>query len=836
MVGPTGSQKQSLGKLTRRPALRAALLLCAGILLHSCVPLRPGLVLFAIGVLIFLSALTLGHRIISTALIAITVVLLGIGLAQRENFQFSPNDIGLFATDEQHLTELEVRLIDDPRISAGSPMEQRNLPPKQIATADVKRIKTWNGWIDATGRLPIELNEINPSLQAGQTLRVLGMLQRPRAAMNPGEFNWAAYYRQQRILASFTVRRAGNVHVISDPGQPWFDWLRSKARHLLASGFSDAQASDFALLDAMLLGDRDPAVRDIEPLFQQTGMAYQLSVSGLHIGLFAAIVFWLCRSARLGPKTILAMTTGFVLFYASISLPSHSGIRTAILTIAIATAFLSGRSTDRLQVLSLAAIAMLIWHPMDLYSAGYHLSFAVVIAYALLLPPLREWIKNRDPDAVAKARNAGKTPAQELKEAALVWIMRCAQLSAIAWLATLPLVVYHFGSASSWSIAGSLLLFPLVVLSLLAAALKIFLTLLWPVAAREWAIITDGPIHLLVRGVLLLSRIPASSVSLPTPPLGLLCVYYLLLFAPLLPHRFWLVGRRRWIVRLAPLLGVALIFGSWAQRLRQTGQDEVKLTLLSIGAGQSAVVELPGGHAIMIDAGSTTVSDVAQKVIEPFFRAEGQGRLDEIFLSHGDFDHISATGELATAYGVRQVLTSHHFRKNAVGNMPDQLLLEELDKLNRPPREIAQGDHIDLGSGAAIDVLWPPAVADLNSNNAGLVLRLTYAGRSMLFPADIQDPAFIGVLKKPAALRSDVLVAPHHGSSEDLTPAFLAAVKPQIILSSNFWRLTSKQKRFETMIGQMPLYRTPECGAITVTIHKDGTYEVATFVSGAKPR
>ena len=150
--------------------------------------------------------------------------------------------------------------------------------------------------------------------------------------------------------------------------------------------------------------------------------------------------------------------------------------------------------------------------------------------------------------------------------------------------------------------------------------------------------------------------------------------------------------------------------------------------------------------------------------------------------------------------------------------------------MNRTPIQISLGDHFDLGHGTAVDVLWPPKDGDLNSNNAGLVLRLSYAGRSILFPADIQDPAFVGVLKNASALKSDVLVAPHHGSSEDLTPAFLAAVHPDMILSSNFGRLTNKQKRFETMIGKTPLYRTPECGAIAVTIHRDGTISVATFV------
>jgi competence protein ComEC len=530
--------------------------------------------------------------------------------------------------------------------------------------------------------------------------------------------------------------------------------------------------------------------------------------------------------------------TAFVLLYAGISQPSHSAIRSAILSMIVATALLNSRSVDRLQLLSLGAILMLLWHPLDLYSAGFHLSFAVVFAFVFLVPEIRHLFQSwRNPDEVALQGSRSDSLPKQIRTAVVNWGSRCIQFAVIAWLITLPLVVYNFGHASSWSILGSLLTLPIVLLSLLAGAIKILLTLLWPIAAGKWAILCGSPAHLLLYTVYVLGRLPGSSVALPAPSIGLIVVYYLLLFAPLLPYRWGMVGRRRWILRLAPLIGVASIFLlQFSTIASPMVSADLRVTLLSLGAGQCAVVEAPGGHPILIDAGSTTVTDVAQKIVEPFLQAEGEQQVDEIFLSHGDFDHISAAGEITSANNVRQVLTSFHFRKNAVGNVPDQILLEELEKLNRSPREIARGDHFDLGSGAAIDVLWPPKVADLNSNNAGLVLRLTYAGRSVLFPADIQDPGFTGVLQNANALKSDILIAAHHGSSENLTPPFLAAVHPQIILSSNFWRLTSKQKRFESMIGHTPLYRTPECGAITVTIHKDGTLSIDTFVKGVKPK
>jgi competence protein ComEC len=828
-----GTATQSLGRLTRRPAVSFALLLLTGILLHQSVPVHPNVILIASAGIAIFAGLTIRWRYLSSGLLCVLVTLLGIALAQREHYQFAPNDIALFATDEPHLTEIEARVIDDPQIVAGPVNAQRLLPPKQITTADVLRIKTWNGWIAATGRLPVQINQPNPALQGGQTVRMLGMLQRPRAAMNPGEFDWAAYYRQQRILASFTVNRVGNVHVISSATWSPIGWLRNKTRHLLATGFTAAHAKDYALLDAMVLGNRDPELRDIQDEFKQTGMGYQLSVSGLHIALLASAVFWLCRKARLRPRYILAATTGFVLLYAAISLPSHSGTRAAILCVVIAAATLLGRPMDRVQMLSLAVLAMLLWHPMDLYSVGFHLSFAVAIAFLFLLPRVMDWLRSRrDIDELAKPIRQRPT----LLHRFLSSVGRYFLYGAVAWLATLPLVAFHFGSASAWAILGSLVLFPVVVIALFGGVFKILLSLFWPALGNAWAAAAGWPVQLMQWGVHQLTRLPGSAIALPTPPVWLVIIYYLLLCAPLLPYWSIFTGRKRWVLRLAPLAGVAAIL-SLAFIPQNTAQSsDLRITLLSLGAGQCAVVELPGGRVALIDAGSSTVTDVAVKLIEPFLRAHGEQQVDEMFLSHGDFDHISAAGEIATACGVNKVFTSFHFIRNSFGNVPDQMLLDELEKLNHPPTEIAIGDHFDLGGGAVVDVLWPPKDGLWNSNNAGLVLRLAYAGRSVLFPADIQDPAFTGVLKVAAALKSDVLVAPHHGSSEDLTPAFLAAVHPQIVLSSNFWRLTSKQKRFETMIDHTPLYRTPECGAITVTITKDGVLSISTFVKGATPK
>jgi beta-lactamase superfamily II metal-dependent hydrolase len=75
-----------------------------------------------------------------------------------------------------------------------------------------------------------------------------------------------------------------------------------------------------------------------------------------------------------------------------------------------------------------------------------------------------------------------------------------------------------------------------------------------------------------------------------------------------------------------------------------------------------------------------------------------------------------------------------------------------------------------------------------------------------------------------------VLIAPHHGSSETSTAAFLAAADPLYIVSSNDRTLTQKQRLFDKLVAKRPLFRTNQCGAVTITIARDGGLTVKPFV------
>ena len=533
MSAPTPPSR-SLGALARRPAFPLILLFITGILLHQSIPAKPQILLITIAATAIASGLTLRRQHLSTLLLGTAIILCGIAIAAREQFQYPSNHIALFSSDEPRLAQVELRLLDEPPITTPSFGQGRPQTSKPTIPAEVLRIKTRSGWIPTTGQTELRIDQNDPSLNINQTVRALGMLERPAPADNPGQFDFAAYYRQQRILTTLTVTRLGNIQILTDPGPTPLQWLREKSRHLLAAGFTFNHLIDHAMLQAMLLGDRDPRLSPLHDEFERTGMAFQLSVSGVHIAILAAVVFWLCRTARFRPRWTLLITTTFVLIYATVAPPSYSGVRWAILFAAVAIASLTRQRTDRLQMLSLAVFAMLLWHPFDLYSAGFQLSMAVVLALALLFQRLHDYtLSLRDPDMVIAMMGTQPTPFQVQRTKFVGWLFFMTGFAVIDWLAALPLLAYHFGQINLWMILFTVILFPIALVALLAGALKILLTALLPSAATSWALAAGWPIEFMRHLVNLFAKLPGEAIT-RTAPLWLIFVYYALLLTPLL--------------------------------------------------------------------------------------------------------------------------------------------------------------------------------------------------------------------------------------------------------------------------------------------------------------
>lgn len=822
--------RRPLGLVAGRPLVGVAIALIVGIAIHSVVPLIVPLWLGIATTFIALAMLSRNKPALATGLIHLATISSGVAIAQLEASHYPREHIAHFTGELRRLAQVEMRIVDPPRIYAPSFGQAYPMPPRQTTIAEVTAIRSWDDWKPASGRMLVQIAQPNPRLRQGQIVRAWGMLDRPAPAMNPGQFDWAAYYRQQRVLASLHIPHANNLVIVDERSISLTDRWRAWTRDRLASGFTERQSLDHALLRALVLGDSDPELRDVQEQFRATGTSHHLAISGMHIAVMGGVIFILARLLRASPRVAWAIALVFVIAYGVAALPSPPVVRSVLLWCVIGVAILARRGIDFLQMLALTLVAMLLYQPLDLFNAGFQLSFGIVIGLIVLTSSV--------------ARLFGGTREPQVEGGLTRWSLRAAAYidrqiilvlasGIVAWLVSVPIIASQFTQLNPYALGGSILLAPIVFVALIGGVLKIVLSALWPALDGAWAWVAQQPMVWMRGTVDWLSRLPGTDVPMPAPPWWMIVIFYVTLV--LMCVRWQRPGVRALTILTHVCALIALLVIPFQMRITQTSfAGELRVTMLAVGAGQCAVVEPPSGRVTLLDAGSLSLADPLRRAVAPFLRERGITSIDTIAVSHANSDHFSAVAELVESYGAREVLTAANFSDELAGNVLGAETLASLKRAERPPRTALPGDIVPLGTSTSLEVLWPPDERELKSNDQSLVVRLTHAGTSILFTGDIQDDAMKRLLRTPEKLRSDILVAPHHGSAEATTRAFIEAVAPKKIVASNDRTLTGKQLDFDRIAAGRDFLRTHDSGAIIIRIRSDGSYSVEPYVKKVK--
>ncbi len=203
--------------------------------------------------------------------------------------------------------------------------------------------------------------------------------------------------------------------------------------------------------------------------------------------------------------------------------------------------------------------------------------------------------------------------------------------------------------------------------------------------------------------------------------------------------------------------------------------------------------------------------------------------VDAVFVSHANLDHFSAVSDIAESGSLGALYVTPMFAGHSKSNYPAAMMLRKLGDKRVPVNTTVAGQSIALDGVTNLELLWPSASdAALSANNTSQVMRLTCHGRSILFTGDIQQPALERLARQKVP--ADVLIAPHHGSSESATKAFVAATGAKWILASNDRTLSRKQVEFDAMVEGTAFLRTHKSGAITVRVGRNGDLKVTPFL------
>jgi competence protein ComEC len=289
----------------------------------------------------------------------------------------------------------------------------------------------------------------------GDHILVAGRASVPAGPVNPGEFDQAAYLAGQGIGMTMSASRASAIYIVEHGDLTWIERVVLPIRHA-AQRFADrfVRGEEGDIVRALLVGERDYIDPETRRSFMLTGTIHVLSVSGLHVGVIALVLFvavsWL-RDRRMQ----FAAFAILLALYTVVAGAGPSILRASIMAAAFMLARVAGRIARPLNTLGVAFIAILAFNPVQLFDIGFQLSFASVAGITMLYGPAERAVVAWLPPAAL--RGPGRAIAQ------LVILSICAQLF------TLPLVLHHFGYLSVVSILVNMPVVPLYSIALGAA-------------------------------------------------------------------------------------------------------------------------------------------------------------------------------------------------------------------------------------------------------------------------------------------------------------------------------------------------------------------------------
>jgi competence protein ComEC len=589
-----------------------------------------------------------------------------------------------------------------------------------------------------------------PPVHAGERWQLTVRLRSPHSASNPHGFDRERWWWEQGIGAVGYVRDGPRDAPAErlDPAPVYrVDRWREVVRDRIAHRLDDPRTA--GVLAALVVGDQSAIETDDWNLFRITGVAHLVSISGLHVTLFAWVamqfvgVLWR-RLSRWWPAMALRLPAqqaagwgGLLLacvyaVFAGWGVPAQ---RTVLMLSIFLGLRMLGRQWPWPHVWGLALAVVLWLDPWAWLQAGFWLSFVAVAILFSALPQVRS--ESDRPTPPPAWRRAPAMLGKLLKEQSVVT------------LALAPLSLLLFGQVSVVGLLANLLAIPWVTLVLTPLALLgVAVPWLWDGAALAT--------QALMAWLDVLAQWPWAAVYRAVPPLWMGVVAAMGAWLLVMP---W-----PWMLRMAGLLAVWPVL-AWTPARPAPGEFEV--LALDVGQG-SAVLVRTASHSLLFDTGPRygANADAGRSIVVPVLRAMGESP-DAVVVSHRDSDHAGGAGSVRAAW-------------------PDA---RWLDSYGKNPSERCMAGQGWRWDGVAFDVLHPEpedyderGVGRLSSNAMSCTLIIRNERQAAWLSGDLDAARETRLALQQPELRADLLIAPHHGSRTSSSPVLLNTLQPQWVL------------------------------------------------------
>ncbi len=531
------------------------------------------------------------------------------------------------ATDEPTLTRLQAIVRSEPRAIVS---EQRNAfvafpsTPRVGFLAQAQALTAAGGSTPLTGLIDVTVATDQLDLATGATVELSGELERPSPPMNPGEVDWRRWNALRGVHARLRVRDDAHCRVLKPARRNWRDSLTWQTPDSEAIDTETSDETARRLLDVVVLGRRSEAGRELNRRFAEAGVAHYLAASGFHVGVVAGAAWLLGRAVLRSRRSAAVVVAGVLLLYAFIADPNAPVLRAASMGLLAVVAVFLNRPMSIVNWLALAASGIVLWTPLALFQPSFQLSF-VVVAALLAVTPLVLRFRWRDEWRDMSETRDVHGYAALARRRARQWVSGAAVVSVVAWLASAPLSLWHFGAISWFGALNSILLAPLVaVLAPLGLAATLLRTIVPPAAPVADLVVPLAEV--LVSAAAGLQSLGGYARMAPPPVWLLVATYALAAVAVALLRRWRTPGgsdanapvraRLVWLTLGVSLTTIGGLWGGWLLTPGVGARAGLELYVLSVGDGQAVIARGANGNVVVCDAGARANRDAGEVVLD----------------------------------------------------------------------------------------------------------------------------------------------------------------------------------------------------------------------------
>lgn len=617
---------------------------------------------------------------------------------------------------------------------------------------------------------------------------ITGEVSIPKERSNPGTFDYRRYLKSIGIRCIITAENIENVKKAGGIAA-----LLKSAKCRTADIFESALGDDSAVVMGLLFGETSGIDENIIETFRRGGTAHVLAVSGLHLGLLYSFLCRFKRKKRSIPADIaivLALSA-----YTALAGFTASVVRACLMIFIHIAGNHLNRRYDLISSTCVSMIIILAVNPMQIYSAGFQMSFLAVITLGIMIPLIQKKIKG------------------------ILLPMIAVQTGMV------PYTMYVFNYVSLTSVISNIPVY-FIAAAMIPAGISVIAFCWLPVIAKPAAMITGLFVKLLLWCNDFTYMGGVFTFDVASPSVIFLAVYYIFIFY-MCSEAGQIALIRRNYKKIAAVFAAAVICGAGCSVYLSDGFEKTDMVFVDVGQGDCLHIKA-GGKNLLIDGGGSFNYNVGKSTLKPYLLKNGVTKIDMAIATHLHTDHYQGLKELSQTYRIKKLgvyeansVNENHLKKEF---KTDEILY------------LAAGDVINMGRNVSVEVLSPDRgnpLDEKDENKNSLVLRVNVKGSGVLMTGDIDEKGE-KTLIADTDIKADILKIAHHGSRYSSCEKFIAVAAPKIAViqvGKNTYGHPSEEviKRLEE--HKITVLRNDEQGAVGIRVNKAGDFGIVTMRS-----